>query len=106
MASCSAPSGGHLAVAACAGRARQRRATARGRAGPRPVRELAPGRGSVGLGSGGAPTEAQVHRGASEGPYTGGLGGLALWSASAHVKAPVSTSFSLLPNCETPKSAN
>jgi hypothetical protein len=100
---------GQLALRACARRVRQRRATARGWAGPRPVRGLAPGRGAVGLGSGGAPTEVQVHREASEGPYTGGLGGPALWSASAREyrsRHQFSTSFSLLPNCETPKSVN
>jgi hypothetical protein len=80
------------ALRACARHTRQRHATARGRAGPRPVCGFAPERGAGDLGSGGALTEVQVHRGAPEGPYTGGgarstwqrsLGGTALWSASA-----------------------
>jgi hypothetical protein len=64
----------------------------RGWAGPRPVRGFAPGRSAGDLGSGGALTKVQVHRGAPKGQYTGGgargtwrrgLGGTALWSASA-----------------------
>jgi hypothetical protein len=105
---------GQLALRACMRRTRQRHATARGQAGPRPVRGVTPGRGAGDPGSGGVLAGVRVHRGAPERPYTGGgvhntwrrgLGRHRTLERECRRTAPVSISFSPLPNCETPNSS-